>query len=900
MYHKRRFFWRSLYIMLWSFSLGGWALFANAAEVAGVANAQLPAGVCDSPPALLEPAHDSYLRVLRFPFHWEAVPDATQYKIWITNDPEFDPHPAEIIATVSGTSYTPPVDVNPGTTYYWKVKVVECDDTSWSTVRTFRIIFPRTTILQPVNPTFVLKGDAFTVDYKFNNEPDLSNVIKVWVKNKATQEEIVLREYEIISIRKDFYHHAIWDTSSASPGIYEVWASITSENGSYADSGADIAVMVLPRPLPGSCVIGSTELPMPLSYDQPLCCVSGYIYLNGAPITGTVAASAAITVSVAGGSITTTLKTYVLEDPPHYVMSLNRPELQVQVGQTITVEAALQGMRRTIPFVARPGGQQVDVAFSDQEADAKPVPTIRRVFPTDLRMGMDTLAAEGFGQDPDATDIISAALWYSGTQVIGSGSALTISSSSFVNPGVYWIGFKVQDNEGNWSPEMRKPIFVRQEDGSLGEPPAGSYKAVLLIYAAADNDLDPWMGKSPESNNGMLYRLLKLKVRPDVLVVVLYDTPGQQDVIYTSQKDGSWSSIVQEELRMDRMETLRDFIRAQLSTVEAEFFALHLVDHANGVVGIGQDLGSDAGGTAFLTPLELRSALDAATRDLGRKIDVIHFDGCSFGLWEDAAIAEGLAHFVVASPTAAWSVFPYEKYQALGGTATSPREYALGVAGMYAWTVDIFHLPFTVSVFDMAGFDGLNQAISNFGDRLLDYIQAGATEEERETRRQAIYAQFVGVQRYDSGGEHPVEIDAQDSYVDVRHLAELAQGLPDGDVVLAAQAVTSQLPYFLIDDRALGGVYINPEDGKHYPVDLAHAHGLGLFYPPAADPDPQSAYQRYIHNLLFEATRDSGWRRFLELGWPTDLPEPPQMDLFSFPQIIYPSLYIQYLPQLRR
>ncbi|NNJ11031.1 hypothetical protein EKD04_011875 [Chloroflexales bacterium ZM16-3] len=102
--------------------------------------------------------------------------------------------------------------------------------------------------------------------------------------------------------------------------------------------------------------------------------------------------------------------------------------------------------------------------------------------------------------------------------------------------------------------------------------------------------------------------------------------------------------------RSDPGTTLRDFVRWDYATFQSDYYARSLVNHANGVVSFGQDNTSDSAGKAFLTPIELRTALQQATDDGADKLDVLHDDGCSFGLLEDAAIAADLAQYMVVSP----------------------------------------------------------------------------------------------------------------------------------------------------------------------------------------------------------------------------------------------------------
>jgi hypothetical protein len=126
-------------------------------------------------------------------------------------------------------------------------------------------------------------------------------------------------------------------------------------------------------------------------------------------------------------------------------------------------------------------------------------------------------------------------------------------------------------------------------------------------------------------------------------------------------------------------------------------------------------------------------------------------------------------------------------------------------------------------------------------------------------------------QLYDSGGLKPLELDPADSYVDLGDFArKLARQLPEPALVNATMAVTQALSSFVIYDAAQSGsfLYFDPAISaeRSYSVSLKGATGLGVFYPPAASTDANSAYQAYVTNRLFDTTRDSGWNRWLGAG----------------------------------
>ena len=524
-----------------------------------------------------------------------------------------------------------------------------------------------------------------------------------------------------------------------------------------------------------------------------------------------------------------------------------------------------------------------------------PIATISRITPRDARQGVDTISFEGRGADTDSTDMINAYRWTSNGSVISTSRTFTKPAAEFPL-GAQSISFDVQDNEGVWSPAIEQTIYIRNGDGG-GLTTNKSW--TLMIYAAADNNLDPWMGEN-SAFNGMLYRLQKAGPLANVQVAILYDGPGANDTYhYTLDASGAWTKTPQPEAQMDAMETLRDFViwgRGGSGLPATDYYALAIVDHANGIVGIAQDETSKSAGNTrpFLTPLELRVALQAATDDGARKLDVIHYDGCSFGLFEDAAIAAGLTNFVIASPNTGWGVFAYDSYRQLAASAADPHAYAISVAGRYAELVTAEQLPYTISVFDMADFVALNTAISGLGQSLLTYVQADIA-----ARRDTIKTLRLTMQKYDSGEGTPIEPNDEDNYVDVVDLAQKFKGgINDSAVQTAAdQVIALALPSnqrFVAYESHLtkSFPYVDPTHGgeRTYNVQLDNAHGLGLYYPPRSSANPKSAYTTYIQHQLFDITRDSGWTKFIGQGLPA------QLDM-TFPPLLSDSLMPLYIPQ---
>jgi hypothetical protein len=103
--------------------------FATAVQL----NGATPAVVAPS-----APANGATGVAVRPTFTWAAVPDANDYRIEISTSNTFTP--VLIGATVTGTTFTPAVDLQNGTQYFWRVRAQNaCGNSSFSPVRDLQI-----------------------------------------------------------------------------------------------------------------------------------------------------------------------------------------------------------------------------------------------------------------------------------------------------------------------------------------------------------------------------------------------------------------------------------------------------------------------------------------------------------------------------------------------------------------------------------------------------------------------------------------------------------------------------------------------------------------------------------------------------------------------------------------
>ena len=96
---------------------------------------------------------------------------------------------------------------------------------------------------------------------------------------------------------------------------------------------------------------------------------------------------------------------------------------------------------------------------------------------------------------------------------------------------------------------------------------------------------------------------------------------------------------------MSHPQTLKDFLSWGMKEYPAKHYMVVLSGHGSGFIG---SLPDDNSGDMMLTP-ELKSAVDTAAKETGRKIDVLGFDSCLMANAETAHALKGSVDFMVGS-----------------------------------------------------------------------------------------------------------------------------------------------------------------------------------------------------------------------------------------------------------
>src|SRR6266508_2478133 len=106
-------------------------------------------------------------------------------------------------------------------------------------------------------------------------------------------------------------------------------------------------------PLPSSCGAG-----LPAGSAAPVCCMFGYVLLDGQPIEG-----AKVTITSAHGTLEGWTERSPDNQQPYYRARLSDPPSRAQERESITIVAEYAGHRQTITHTVLGGGQHVNVVL---------------------------------------------------------------------------------------------------------------------------------------------------------------------------------------------------------------------------------------------------------------------------------------------------------------------------------------------------------------------------------------------------------------------------------------------------------------------------------------------------------------------------------------------------------
>jgi uncharacterized repeat protein (TIGR01451 family) len=395
--------------------------------------------------------------------------------------------------------------------------------------------------------------------------------------------------------------------------------------------------------------------------------------------------------------------------------------------------------------------------------------------------------------------------------------------------------------------------------------PQGKAWTFLLYLAGDSGKID---GGTVHYSMARAIQLLEQGSNPDVQVVALMDGPGTLDTFrVTFSPQANYQPLG--EKRMDDPSTLVEFVQQAQQEFPAQHYYLAIADHANGIQGIAWDTTTSSTNNAYLTPGEIRQALTAITNNGTHPIDILHFDGCSFGILENAYIARGLARYVVASENIGFSVFAYDAYRSQVNAGATPTSLARNIAQEYARQVTRQEYPFTISVLDLSRIEAVTNALKQLSISLISYANASQSNRSLLTnvRNQS--------QKFDSGGQPHLSITNDDFYIDlVDFTLRLKQQINAGGIPEAANSLLGTLQGdqpFVVFNSLRSGTFDYYGETRTWNLD--GAHGISIYYPPRTG---GAIFSDYTTGITFPGfNNDSQWANYLLAGVPPLVPGDP-------------------------
>ncbi len=283
----------------------------------------------------------------------------------------------------------------------------------------------------------------------------------------------------------------------------------------------------------------------------------------------------------------------------------------------------------------------------------------------------------------------------------------------------------LRDLDGNRLGALDPELLPRlaAAGGDAGPEPRASW--TILVYMAADNDLEPWALAD-------LAEMERVGLPASVDLVALVDrspwyAAGPNDFTDTRQgpvaPDGDPARVGGGLVSIGERDTgdpatLTRFLDWAAATFPAERYGLVLWDHGGGLEGVAWD---DSSRGDRLTLAETRAAIAASS--LGR-VDLLGFDACLMAMAEVAGELADVARVMVASqelePAEGWA---YDRW--LAGLArdpdAEPAELALRIVETYAERF-AERRDITLSAVDLEAVPGLEAAL----DGLAHTVAAAA------------------------------------------------------------------------------------------------------------------------------------------------------------------------------
>jgi hypothetical protein len=402
------------------------------------------------------------------------------------------------------------------------------------------------------------------------------------------------------------------------------------------------------------------------------------------------------------------------------------------------------------------------------------------------------------------------------TQPIGNEGAWSAATPVGVGlPDPLQAGTRQSMTVGGLSPGTTYYFAVRAQStaGALAglsnqasaQAPAGTSQRpwTVMVYAAADNNLDPYIRQDISS--------LELAAHNTCLnLVLLWDGAARDDSAYYRLRFdphmATWAAYTQGtdkwaqgELNMGQPDNLTAFVEWAKNNYPASHYALVIRDHGDGLGGMEVDDPS----ADHLTIPELDQALDTISQNGASPLDLVFMDACLMGMLEDAYQFRGQIGVYVASEDVTWSSMRtnshHDYFYAIGPSTTAAQVGQMIVNGYADWMdARLAGVDHTISAVDLAGLNGLVAATNDLAAK-LDAGMGTYSSQIRSARLATLRFWYT-------------------SYIDLYDFADNIQAnISDTAIRASAQAVKSAVSAYVIAER--------------HSARRGRARGVSIFFP---------------------------------------------------------------------
>ncbi|MCD6309159.1 MAG: hypothetical protein J7M18_00490 [Candidatus Eremiobacteraeota bacterium] len=428
-------------------------------------------------------------------------------------------------------------------------------------------------------------------------------------------------------------------------------------------------------------------------------------------------------------------------------------------------------------------------------------------------------------QEPDIPRVKAKDEKKKGEEVKASRETITLSSSAARDLK------KTKKTKKSGKPETSKPKVPEKK------------KWTVMIYFAADNDLEPYEVKN-------LLDLEKVGSSKDVNIIAQIDRGSTPTPRYGGNPDVTRYYVLKDKLVNEKIdsrelshlgkmnssdpEVLKDFLVWGMKNYPAENYLIILNDHGAGFAGALQDVEHKG----FMSLPDMKKAFKEAEKEAGVSKDniILGFDACLMGQAEVAYELRNVANIMIASEEAIGGTgWPYagilsgNKFDKIKNTYTGQEALRKMAEHIIDETEKTQYATFTMSAVDLSKMTKIKHAIDDLGKALL------RTNEPIRRMRRVIQL----AQHYTAGFEEKPYSSMRDIY-DIADRINRSTVISDKKLKSAAKEVMKAIEEAIIKEQ-------------HKKEDVGNSHGLSIYAPVHS-----GGYDNFKYHEL-DLAKDTSW-----------------------------------------